>query len=112
MDIDLPGVVQYVVDSPTAIEPGRVKMVNKLDHLKNNHCMTNLVYILSFKSLYVDKTLDLFSRSINHVAISVLDIASEDQRQDLKLNLTKFLNNLSLRMIVTIAYCTRLSFRM
>jgi hypothetical protein len=106
MDIDLPGMVQFVVDSPISIEPGKIKMVNKLDHLKNNHCMINLVYILSFKTLYVDKVLDLFSKSINHVVISGLEITSEDQQQDLKLKLTKFLNNSSLRTMVTISHCT------
>jgi hypothetical protein len=105
MDIDLPGVVQYVVDSPTSIKPGRIQMINKLDQLKENHSMINLVYILSFSSLCVDETLDLFSTSINHVVISGLKIVSGDQHQDLKQKLTRFLNNVSLRTMVTISSC-------
>jgi hypothetical protein len=106
MDIDLPGVVQYVVDSPTSIKPGRIKMVNELDHLKKNHCMINLVFISSFEPVNVDKALDLFSHSINHVYISGLKITSGDHHQDLTQKLTKFLNNSSLCTMVTISHCT------
>jgi hypothetical protein len=82
-------------------------MINKLDKLKNSHSMINLVFILSFNSFYVDETLDLFSTSINHVVISGLKIVSGDQLQDFKLKLTKFLNDSSVRTMVTISYCTR-----
>jgi hypothetical protein len=105
MDMDLPGVVQYVLDSPTSIKPGRVQMIHKLDQLKDSHSMINLVYMLSFSSFNVDETSDLFSSSISHVVISGLKIVSGDQHQDLKQKLTKFLNNVSLRTTVTISSC-------
>jgi hypothetical protein len=105
MDVDLSGVVQYVVDVSMGKEPGRTKIVRELAHLKNNHSMINLVYISSFESLNVDEALSLLSHSINHVYITGLEITSEDQYQDLKQQLTKFLNNSSLHTMVTICDC-------
>jgi hypothetical protein len=111
MDIDLSGVVQYVVHGAACIEPGKIKMLHELDHLKDNHSMINVVYISSFESLNVDKALDLLSHSINHVYITGLKITSGDQHQDLTRQLTKFLNNSSLHTMVTVCGCTRVIVR-
>jgi hypothetical protein len=106
MDIDLSGVVQYVVDVSTGKEPGMRKIVRELAHLKSNHSMINLVYISSFESLNGDEALGLLSHSINHVCITGLKITPGDQNQDLKQKLTKFLNNSSFHTMVTICDCT------
>jgi hypothetical protein len=106
MDVDLSGVVQYVVDGATCRQPGRIKIFQQLAHLENNYSMINMVYISSFESVNVNKALDLLSHSINHVYISGLKITSRDQHQDVTQQLAKFLNNSSLHTMVTISDCT------
>jgi hypothetical protein len=105
MDVDLSGVVQYVVDGATCRQPGRIKVLQGLAHLKTSYSMINIVYISSFESLNMDKALDFLSHSINHVYISGLKITSRDQHQDVTQQLAKFLNNSSLHTMVTISDC-------
>jgi hypothetical protein len=104
LDMKLPKVVQYVVDTDIPKSKCQIETI-QIDKLKSHYSRINLVHISSFMDLDVEAALQGLSMSINHIVISGLNVNISQEHGEQRERLTRFLNGSSMRTTITIADC-------